>query len=131
MRSLIVRFLSLPLLLAAPAFAQNPPAPPKNPLDPANDPAIRKGLEDVHNELSNILKQQTELIKAVTPAPQICEPDNGNGNGNGNGDRLYGSGRTGLGLVPLSPELRLGTKLDPDTGILVRNVFPGTPAAQA
>jgi hypothetical protein len=125
---------SLTLTLAAPAFAQNrlPVAPAalpgKNDLDPANDPAIRKEIENIHGELANMLKQQTDLLKTITPNAGIIPL---NGEGKQPCDRMYGSGRTGLGLVPLTNGLRNGLKIDPDVGLLVRNVFPDTPAAQA
>jgi hypothetical protein len=135
MRNLIV--FSLALAVAAPAFAQNPPpAPPKNDLDPANDPAIRKEIDRVHEELANLLKQQTEALRSISPNAGII-PLKGIGNrvpcvggscAYSTYERLYGPGRTGLALLPLPPDIRAGLKIDDDTGVLVHNVFPDTPA---
>jgi membrane-associated protease RseP (regulator of RpoE activity) len=129
---------SLMCILAGPAFAQNP-GQPGNDLDPANNPAIRKELDKIHEELSNLLKQQTETLRTITPNAGII-PLNGmkaagnqnciNGNC-GPMERLYGPGRTGLVAVTLPTDIRAATNIADDTGVLIKEVYPDTPAAVA
>jgi membrane-associated protease RseP (regulator of RpoE activity) len=132
---------SLMVAFSSPLFAQNP-AQPGGDLDPANNPAIRKELDKIHEELSNILKQQTETLRTITPNAGII-PLNGmkvagiGGNQNcingncGPMERLYGPGRTGLVAVTLPTEIRAATKIADDTGVLIKEVYPDTPAAVA
>jgi PDZ domain-containing protein len=129
----------LALTFASSAYAQ---APPPADLDPANNPQIQKELGKIHDELSNMLKQQTDVLRTITPNAGII-PLNGiplNGmraagnciNGNcGPMERLYGPGRTGLVVVSLPPDLRNGLKIADDTGVLVKEVYPDTPASAA
>jgi membrane-associated protease RseP (regulator of RpoE activity) len=135
---------SLTFILASSAFAQNPPpgVQPGGDLDPANNPAIRKELDKVHEELSNLLKQQTETLRTITPNAGIIplnglQPNGMRGAGNcingncGPMERLYGPGRTGLVAVSLPADIRAATKIADDTGVLIKEVYPDTPAAVA
>ena len=129
----------LALTFASSAYAQNqPPAD----LDPANDPKVREEINKIHEELSNMLKQQTDVLRTITPNAGIIQLGGqavGARGGNQNCvngvcgpmERLYGPGRTGLVVVSLPTDLRAALKIADDTGVLVKEVYPNTPAAVA
>jgi PDZ domain len=126
----------LALTFASSAYAQ---AQPPADLDPNNDPKVREEINKIHQDLSNMLRQQSDFLRTITPNAGII-PLNGmpaNGikgaqnciNGNcGPMERLYGPGRTGLVAVSLPTDIRAALKVPNDTGILVKDVYPDTPA---
>ncbi|HEX3314853.1 MAG TPA: PDZ domain-containing protein [Gemmataceae bacterium] len=124
--------LALTFAASAHAQVQQPPV-----VDPANDPKIREEINKIHQELSNMLRQQSDLLRTITPNAGIV-PLNGMGVASNciNGycgplERLYGPGRTGLVLINLAPDVRAALKIAADTGVLVKEVYPDTPAALA
>ena len=123
MRSALALF-SMMLFTASSALAQNPAQPD---LDPANNPQIQKELGKIHDELSNMLRQQADIVRTITPNAGIIPL----GGVRQTGNQLYGSGRTGLALVNLTEEQRRGLPIESDVGVLVKDVFVDTPAAAA
>jgi hypothetical protein len=104
-----------------------------------DQPDLKKEIERAHEELANIIRQHTEIIKTLNPGAPGVKPagrPNGNGNGNGNGAaKIVGQGRTGFAVAPIPAELREHLKetmnLDPNVGLSIERVFPDTPAAEA
>jgi hypothetical protein len=102
-----------------------------------DQPDLKKEIERAHEELANIIRQHTDIIKTLNPrAPGVKPAGRPNGNGNGNGPaKIVGQGRTGFAVGPIPAELREHLKqtmnLDPNVGLSIERVFPDTPAAEA
>jgi PDZ domain len=120
------------LVSASRVCAQNPSVRPAGgDPDSINDAESRREINRVHRELVNLLKQQNDALRTITPSACVIGGNCQTSLSGAYFERLYGPGRTGLKLVPLPPDMRASLLLDPDNGVLVKDVFPDTPAYDA
>lgn len=112
------------------------PAQPAQPAQPGQQPPQGNNQNSIFppNEfkqtidaMTSIFKMQGDLIRSIDLSAfnqTINNPPSGMG-------PVVASGRTGFELAPVSPELAQQLKLPDDQGLLIKRVFPKTPAEQA
>ena len=107
---------------------------PNNPNPNGNGNGQDNGLKQTVDEINKIFKAQADLIRSL----DIGSVRRGDGviggvpaNGDGNVSRVVLGGRTGLELGPVAPEVLDHFQIPREQGLLIRNVFPDTPAAAA
>lgn len=105
-----------------------PKGPGNEPKDPKAQGNDAKGLKEdllkARDEINRIFKSQADQI-------QLIGGLNVGAAGPTTNEYFIATGRTGLGLTQVPPQLRNKYGLSSDMALYVHTVFPGTPAAKA